>query len=513
MAKQEHRDGVGSGADGVREPDGRGPSIADRHLWEIQPIRDGLVIASVFGLLYVGSLLSTVTVPLLLAMLLAYLFEPVVRRMTRLKWVSREGAAVAIIVAAVLVFVVPVTLTLAFGVRQGVGLARTGADRLVVLEDVVRKGGGAEQYERLPGTAWVWVAEQLVDYRGRSQAEDDGAKEEDGGAGEKSGAASEGEASAPTTAEDDGGGGASSGDQGSEEGEGSEVDGEVGADAEEESPLLLSDDSAKLLDGVVSELSKWAGQYKARIGEQAWVTTVNLATLGYNLIVKLGLLGFGAFLTAFFFFFFSTGYGKVLEFWHSMIPKDKKEQWTDLARRMDGVIAGFIRGRITICFILAVMFTIGYAVIGVPGALLLGPVIGVLSIVPYAALIGVPISIALLLLNPNSVDGFQGEIWWIFGAPTALYFLIQASDDYFLTPRIQGDSTGMDTPTVLFASLAGGILAGFYGLLVAIPIAACIRIVLIEVVWPKLKAWLAGEARDPLPLGRKSPGESSASGG
>ena len=49
-----------------------------RHLWEIQPVRDGLVVASILGVLYLGSVLSFVTVPLLLAMALAYLFEPVV---------------------------------------------------------------------------------------------------------------------------------------------------------------------------------------------------------------------------------------------------------------------------------------------------------------------------------------------------------------------------------------------------------------------------------------------------
>ena len=81
-----------------------------------------------------------------------------------------------------------------------------------------------------------------------------------------------------------------------------------------------------------------------------------------------------------------------------------------------------------------------------------------------------------------------------------VWMLGQFMDDYVLTPRIQGKTTGMDTPTILFASLAGGVLAGVYGLLIAIPVAACIKILLKEVFWPRFKAWSEGRRRDFLPI-------------
>ena len=71
-----------------------GPDWPRLHLWQIQPLRDALILLAVIGLLYLGSVLSIVTVPLLLALLLAYLFEPLVRRMLRVPWISRQGAAV-----------------------------------------------------------------------------------------------------------------------------------------------------------------------------------------------------------------------------------------------------------------------------------------------------------------------------------------------------------------------------------------------------------------------------------
>jgi predicted PurR-regulated permease PerM len=85
-------------------------------------------------------------------------------------------------------------------------------------------------------------------------------------------------------------------------------------------------------------------------------------------------------------------------------------------------------------------------------------------------------------------------------APVVVFAVAQAMDDYVLTPRIQGQSTDMNTPAILFASLAGGVLAGVYGLLLAIPVAACLNILLKEVFWPKFKEWAEGRASDFLPI-------------
>jgi len=187
-----------------------------------------------------------------------------------------------------------------------------------------------------------------------------------------------------------------------------------------------------------------------------------------------------------------------MEFGRNLIPDRIKPKSLDLISKMDRVIAAFVRGRLTICAIQCVVFSVAYFLIGIPTPVLLGVLVGVLSIVPYLALVGLPISIALLWLDP--AGGFRSEWWWVLGAPAAVYFLGQALDDYVWTPMIQGKSTNMDTPTILFASLAGGVLAGAYGLLLAIPAAACVKILLREVFWPKFVEWSEGRAKDILPI-------------
>src|SRR5688572_18932568 len=77
-------------------------------LWHIQPVRDILVLAMIFGVLYLGYILRPITVPMLLALLLAYLFEPLVQRITRSRRFSRQGAALIIIASFFFIVIVPI---------------------------------------------------------------------------------------------------------------------------------------------------------------------------------------------------------------------------------------------------------------------------------------------------------------------------------------------------------------------------------------------------------------------
>ena len=85
-------------------------------------------------------------------------------------------------------------------------------------------------------------------------------------------------------------------------------------------------------------------------------------------------------------------------------------------------------------------------------------------------------------------------------APIVVQGISQVLDDYILSPLIQGKSTDMSMPLILFASIAGGVLGGFYGLLLAIPVAACLKILFEEMVLPRIKAWASGDAPDVLPI-------------
>jgi len=439
-------------------------------LWQIQPIRDLLLLAAVFGVLYLGYQLSIVTVPLLLALTLAYLFEPLVRRiLARTTFLSRQGIAAGIIILAGLIVIVPVVLGIGFGVIQGATAAASIAGRTTNLVNSLQ-GTDEERrsaFKQLP-PHWQSASVKLrnlkteVDaYQARHQTPD---------------------APPPGTPP------------------------EVQPKIEGAPPALDHPDIPEWkinLYKIVNLSIIWLKDNAAAIGKAAGERAIgaggSAVTVAGKTLGSIGVLLFTAFLTAFFFFFFCTSWGKVLAFWEGLIPERKKNRAFELLDKMDRVISGFIRGRLIICAILGAFVTVMYFVIGVPVPLILGPIVGTFFLIPFMHVIAIPVAMIALWLEPSGV-AWKQTWWWIIFAPIGVNLLCQALDDYLLTPAIQGKSTDMSTPAILFASIAGGALAGFYGLLLAIPAAACIKILLKEVFWPRFEAWAKGKEKDFLPI-------------
>lgn len=479
MAEKADQGNAGARAGAGRDAAASSIDWRNLRLWEIQPIRDALVLLAVFGLLYLGYVCRIVTVPILLALALAYLFEPVVAWLTRrYTWVSRQGAAMAILVLAGTLVVVPVIIGIGFAVVQGTALVSTVARNTGNVVAVVQANTPEERESaraKLPRSlrdVGTWLTELRTDveaYRARRAEKHEAEIRPDPPAPE--------------------GGGA----------EGVRI--ELAAPAEADEFPAWKEQLYQGLEISIRWLQNNADALAKNVSQQALGTGVVAFGAAVAGLQKLGYLVFTAVLTGFFFFFFCTGYGRVLVFWEDLIPERKKGRVIDLVKQMDVVVAGFIRGRITICFILAGYMTIAYWMIGVPSPLVLGPVIGLLFIVPFVHVIGVPIAIVLMTIDPSSAA--WPHWWWILFAPIGVYIGAQLLDDWVLSPTIQGKTTGMDTPTILFASFAGGALAGVYGLLLAIPVAACIRILMREVFWPRFREWGRGKERDFLPIGRE----------
>lgn len=403
------------------------------HLWQMQPVRDVLLGLGVFGLFWLGQKISVVTVPLLLAVLLAYLFEPLIEGATRRLKISRPFAVGGIIGLAALFVVIPAVLATSVGLAQLVLFGSRTVDNIQTVS--------AAQAAGSPDAAQV----VFEDWKTRHDAE----------------------SFSPTW---------------------NWVYEQLSTPEEVNSPLR---------DGLQAGVN-WIENNSEKVATTAANVGVETVSRVLGWIGAAFGLGFMAFLTVFFFYFMSTEWVKVKGFGSSLLPDKNHDKIVDLLVKFDAVISGFIRGRLTIAFLQAIVFSIAYFVIGVPGAFILGPAVAILSIVPYLALVGLPISVTLLALEGHT--GFRGHWAWVLFAPAAVYFIGQALDDYVWTPVIQGKSTGMDTPTILFASMAGGALFGVFGLLIAIPIAACVKILVQEIFWPRFKEWAEGRADDPLPI-------------
>lgn len=511
------------------------------HLWHIQPLRDALLIVAIVGIVWLGDRLSVVTVPMLFALLMAYLFEPLVRMLTRRNLVSRDGAAVGIIAAGALVVVLPIVLGGLFAGGQAIRLVQNTTANSQRVWDSVTHWNDSAKRDRVPEGLWRKARDSMVEQRAwrryeallgpeakdallslsntarhvrfisRAEAEAAGWKIPpviESSSQEVSGDAEVGrfttsrpDPSIPPT---------NPGETAVPLIAGEELSHTLVRPSEivrTTPPLNEARTKASTLAsealGVVEWAARWFEENQEALGKRALAggsAAVGFAATTLNsLVSSVGSFAFGAFLTAFFFFFFCTGWGKVLEFWEGLIPEKRRGRVIDLLSQMDRVIAGFVRGRLVICSIMIILYTTGYLVVGVPAWLIVGPIVGVLTLVPYAAGVFAPIAMLLMALD-TSGPAWQNTWWWTILAPLLVLGAAQLLDDYVLTPKIQGQATGMDTPTIVFASIAGGALAGVYGLLIAIPFFACMKILVREVVWPRFRAWSAGRVADPLPI-------------
>jgi len=154
-----------------------------------------------------------------------------------------------------------------------------------------------------------------------------------------------------------------------------------------------------------------------------------------------------------------------------LIPPRLRPEANSFFGEVDQVLGQFFRGQFTVMAILAVLYSLGYGSIGVPLALPIGIMAGMLSFIPY---VGSTLALATALLM-TALD-WQGwtQVFWVLG----VHAVIQGLEGFVVTPKIMGDTVGISAIAVLFALLVGAELLGFTGVLLAVPAAAVIKILL-----------------------------------
>jgi predicted PurR-regulated permease PerM len=196
-----------------------------------------------------------------------------------------------------------------------------------------------------------------------------------------------------------------------------------------------------------------------------------------------------------YFFMFSWRFQPMLRSLEHFVPTDQHDRVLDIVRQMDQAVSTFLRARVTIAVIASVFYGLGWSPLltDVPYWLLLGLLTGALSLIPYAA--GAGWLIALLLKSLEmSLAGDAGLEAWIvgLGGLTVVFLLGQFLESWILTPWLQSTSLNLNAVTVLIAVLVGGMLGGVYGLILAVPVAACGKILWTELALPRLTAWARG---------------------
>ena len=138
---------------------------------------------------------------------------------------------------------------------------------------------------------------------------------------------------------------------------------------------------------------------------------------------------------------------------------------------IDQTLAGFIRGQLNVCLILATYYAIALSLVGLKFGILIGLMTGMLIILPYVgALFGT--------LTGVGVAFFQFSSYSDIGMVAGVFVCGQFMESYFLTPRMVGERVGLHPVWVIFGMLAGAALFGFVGVLLAVPATAVIGVLI-----------------------------------
>ena len=149
-----------------------------------------------------------------------------------------------------------------------------------------------------------------------------------------------------------------------------------------------------------------------------------------------------------------------------LLPVSWRARAARAGREMRRETAGFLRGQLLVSAFVGTLTSVGLMLIGTPGWLLLGLLMGVMELVPYIGpvIAGIP---AVLL----ALQGGMGRALWALGVLVA----VQQLEGGLLSPRLLSGATRLHPLLVLLAISAGGMLGGAMGMLLALPAVVSLR--------------------------------------
>ena len=210
-------------------------------------------------------------------------------------------------------------------------------------------------------------------------------------------------------------------------------------------------------------------------GVTAWVVAQFGRVAGW-----LGLL-VGLFLVPVYVFYFLLEKRKIVDNWAAYLPVQEsrvKEELVFILRSINDSLIVFFRGQVLVALCVGALTAIGFSLIGLKYALLLGVMTGVLGIIPY---LGVMVSIVPAIL----LGVVQFGNWRVL-LVVGVFVVVQTAEGMFISPKIIGDRVGMHPLTIIVAIMVGTtLMGGILGGVLAIPLTAALRTLMFRYVWKK----------------------------
>ena len=213
----------------------------------------------------------------------------------------------------------------------------------------------------------------------------------------------------------------------------------------------------------------WEAELAARwqsVGKLVATSVASLTRSGFGVIAAV----FNMTLIPVVAFYLMRDWDRMMAAILDLVPITWQQDLSRMVAEANDVLGAFIRGQFLVMLAQAFLYSAGLWFVGLDFALILGTVAGLASIIPYAgAVLGVGSSLVVAWFQTGGDLSFIAWVGLVFAVGQTL-------ESMFLTPVLIGDRIGLHPVVVIFALLAGVQLAGFTGVLLALPVAAVILV-------------------------------------
>lgn len=169
--------------------------------------------------------------------------------------------------------------------------------------------------------------------------------------------------------------------------------------------------------------------------------------------------------------FILIDYDRMLASFKGAIPQRWRRTVLRISSDIKISMSHYFRGQALVALSVAVLYSIGFSIVGLPMAVVFGICVGILNMVPYLQIVSMPAAALLCLVSAAS----SGTDFWQLIIFTALvYVIVQIIQDGFIVPKIMGKSMGLNPAITLLSISIWGTLLGFMGLIIALPVTTLI---------------------------------------
>lgn len=174
---------------------------------------------------------------------------------------------------------------------------------------------------------------------------------------------------------------------------------------------------------------------------------------------------------------FMTEWPRIREGIVELAPSAYHEDMREIFNRLRRVWMAYLRGQIVLMIIVGIVFTIAWLIIGIPGALVLGALAGLFTLVPdVGPFLAVALAMGVALLEGSS--WIPLENFWVAGIVFVVYLVLINLKNFWLRPYIMGRSVHMNEALIFIAIMVATILEGIMGALLVVPILASMAVIL-----------------------------------